>query len=348
MKKGAYLLLSLAVTTPVAQHHIPAAEAHPFIAYTASAVPQGRSSISGFVFVNERQPLSDIYVELVNDMYSTVGRTKTTGSGRYTFNGLSNGNYKVKVLPYGTDFAEQTIDVTVAAISFDSRRSGVDNVQLDIYLKPRANTSPLAAPGTVFAQQVPEAAKKFYETGINQLREKKDKEAFESLKGALEIFPTYYLALDRLGTEYLQRGYHDAARILLTRAIEVNPRGFSSTAGLGWALYNLGHNEEAIENLQRATTLYDKSPYAYLWMGMALKKASKLERAEAAFKRAKETSNDKIAEVHWQMARLYSEQNRYTEAANALELFLKSQTDARDAEKIKQMIARLKEKAAKK
>jgi regulator of sirC expression with transglutaminase-like and TPR domain len=49
--------------------------------------------------------------------------------------------------------------------------------------------------------------------------------------------------------------------------------------------------------------------------------------------------------VHWHLAGLYNDQKRYAEAAAALELFLKNKPDARDAEKIKQLIAQLKQKA---
>ncbi|MDQ3256549.1 MAG: tetratricopeptide repeat protein, partial [Acidobacteriota bacterium] len=300
------------------------------------------------VFGESRRPVSDVHVELLNDLYSMIGRAKTDGSGRYTFPGIPQGNYKVRVLPYGTDYAEQSQDVNITNVSLLSG-GGAESVQLDFYLRLRenANAGPFAAPGTLFAQEVPAEAKKLYERAINDLREKREKEGFESLKRSLELFPTYYLALDRLGTEYVVRGYYEAAHILLTKAVEVNPRGFSSVLGLGLAQYQLKLTNEAIDNLKRATSLYAKSVNAHLWLGAALKRAGKLDQAEVSFKRAKELSKGKVADVHWQLARLYSEQKRYKEAADELELFLKNQPDSRDAEKIKQMIAQLKEKAAK-
>lgn len=352
MNKGAHLIASVAIGLSVGSNQASTTCAQPTnvrLSVYASIALQGNNSITGHVFGGPRQPLADVYVELLNDVYSTIDRAKTNGSGFYSFQHLPSGTYKVKVLPYGTDYAEQTQEVTLQSVSIVPG-GGRDSQQLDFYLRVRANANsgPFAAPvGTIFVQHVPEEAVKLYEKGIRELREKREKDGFQSLKGSLEIFPNYYLALDRLGTEYVLRGYYEAARILLTKAIEVNPSSYSSVFGLGIAQYNLKQTNEAIENLRRATILYNKSADAYMWLGLAFKRAGKLDQSEAAFKRANELSKGKSAEVHWQTARLYSEQKRYSEAANELELYLKYQADKRDTEKIKQLIQQLREKAAK-
>jgi tetratricopeptide (TPR) repeat protein len=231
--------------------------------------------------------------------------------------------------------------------------SGADNQQIDFYLRLRegANRGPFSVPGAIFAQEVPDAAKKFYELGISELRQKNEKEGFENLKKALDVFPNYFLALDRLGTEYAARGrtnpnYFEAARILLTKALEVNPRSFSSMFGLGFTQYHQGMIKEAVDNIERAVTVYNDSPNAFLWLGIAQKRVGKLVQAEASLKRANELSKGKEADVHWQLGGLYNDQKRFAEAAAELELFLKNKPDARDAEKIKQLIAQLKQKAA--
>ena len=337
MHRGARLLLAVAFTV------------FPGLVLTPGSRPrpaQIGNSISGHVFGESHRPLPDIYVELLNEVNSSIGRAKTDGAGRYVFGGLSRGTFTVRVLPYGTDYLEQTKEVIINPIS-SVPGSGGDNAILDFYLeqKPRDDAGPFAAPGVIFAQEVPGAARKFYEKGINALREKKEKEGFEDLKKALEIFPQYYVALDRLGTEYVLRGYYEAAAILLTKAVEVNPRSFSSTYGLGVAQYQLRLNDLAVQNLQRATSLYDKSAEAHLWLGLAQKRAGKLDQAEAAFKRAKEINKGRAAEAFWQLAKLYGEQKRYKEAADALEMFLKHQPDSRDAEAIRKVIKQLREKA---
>jgi Tfp pilus assembly protein PilF len=360
MNKGATLLLGLAVGATVAAPQALTASAHTLIAPASinNFMLQGRSTISGQIFSPQRAPLRDIYVELLDDVYGSLGQTRTDSSGRFIFRGLPDGNYKVRVKPMGTDYIEQSKDVQLYTLGRTAASGqtvgGSTEEQVDFYLKVRenANSGPLAAPGAIFVQEVPGEAKKLYEAGVANLRDKKDKEGFESLKRALEIFPNYYLALDRLGTEYVTRGHNEAAFVLLTKAIEVNPRGFSSMYGLGLAQYNLKLTDKAIESLQKATNLYNKSGGAFMWLGMALRRAGKLTEAEVALKRSNELGEKKAAEVHWQMAALYNDMKRYNESADALELFLKTQPPAandpekvKQAEKLRETIKQLREKA---
>ena len=355
MRRGFSLLLSLAVGVAVPSAPWPAETAlTPDDSSWTLPLPvsQGRNSVSGHVFGDSRQPLSDVHVELLSDLGQTVSRTRTNGSGRYAFFGIADGRYKVRVLPYAADYVEQTQDVSLLPLSAIPG-SGAETQQLDFYLRPRAaaNAGPLSAPGAVlFVQEVPAEAKRLFEKGIADLRAKREKEGFESLRGSLEIFPTYFAALDRLGNEYAVRGnldkkYFEAARVLLTRAVEVNRKSFSSMFGLGFSLYHLGLIDQSIEYLKSATNLHNKMINGHLWLGLALKRAGKLAEAEVALKRADELSSGKEAEVHWHLAGLYGDQKRHKEAADELEKFLKNKPDARDAEKIRQVIGQLRQKA---
>lgn len=356
MKKDVRLLAGLAVGLAVAPLQLPAAAAHPLtgqITVLAAAAAQGRNAIYGRVYGPSGRPVADVFVELLDDVNSTVARGRTDTSGRFTFGGLSDGRFRVKVMPLGTDYLETIQEVTLYSVSA-VQGSGADRQQVDIQLKynERANAGPFAiGPAVVFTQEVPAAAKKSYEEGLNFLREKKEKEGFDSLRKAIEIFPDYYQALDRLGAEYATRGntnrsFYEAGGILLAKAAQINPRAYTTAFGLGWTQYHLGQIDQAVENLQRATTLYGKSPDAYLWLGKALRRASKLDQAEQALRRANELSSGKVADVHWQMAQIMSDQKRYKEAADELELFLKAQPDTTDAEKIRGVIKQLRDKAA--
>ncbi|MFN2491749.1 MAG: carboxypeptidase regulatory-like domain-containing protein [Pyrinomonadaceae bacterium] len=318
---------------------------------TNAAAVQARNIISGTVFGESRRPVADIYVELFDDFNASLRRGKTDGSGRFTFSNLVDGRYRVKVLPFGTDYLEQSEDVVLTSVS-STAGSGSTRENLDIYLKlnPRATASPFSGvAGVVFAQDVPATAKTLYEDGIRLLRDKKEKEGFESLRKAIEIFPTYYLALDRLGAEYATRGiadrsYLQAGFVLLVKAVEVNPRGFSSLFGLGWTEFQLGMIDHALDHLKNATKIYGKNPDAFLWLGQAYRRKSATGQAEAAFKKANELTGGKASSVHWQLAGLYSDQKRYHEAADEFELFLKTEPKAEDAEQIRALIKQLRQK----
>ena len=307
---------------------------------------QGKSSISGFVFNEARQPLADVHVELLDEMDATKSRAKTNGSGVYHFRNLEPGRYNIKVLPYGMDYEEQMRSVSLVVLSA-MPGSGAASEQVDFYLKAKRNTNegPLAAPGVIFAQEVPNNAKKLYEAGIEDLLNKKDDEGFDKLKKALEIFPDYFLALDRLGREYVVRGYYQAAYVLFTKAIEVNPRSFSSTFGLGLASFRLQQVDQAVKNFQRATEIDNKQTNGFLWLGISYLQNKNYSQAETSLNKANKLSDGKSADVHWQLARLYKDQNRFKESADALEVYLKYKPESADTEKIKETIKILRQKA---
>ena len=356
MKKGFSLVIGLPVGLALSLAWLPNAGAYPLASaamVNADIALQGRNIISGTVFGDTHRPVPDVYVELLDDFNSSINRARTDGSGRFTFGGLPDGRYRVHVLTYGTDYLEQTQEVILSSISTVTGGSGSDRQNVDFAL--RINERLLAGPfavsplGVLFVQEVPASAKALYGEGVKNLREKKEKEGFESLKKAIEIFPDYYMALDRLGAEYAIRGttdrsYLEAGFVLLTRAVEVNPHSVSSVFGLGWTQYQLGLNNEAIATLKSATTLYSKAVDPYLWLGKALKRGSTPAQAEAAFKQANDLSKGKVAEVHWQLAGLYNDQKRYKEAADEFELYLKTEPKAADADKIKALIKQLREK----
>lgn len=306
---------------------------------------QTRHSITGFVYDTTRQPVADVYVELQTDFYSTLARAKTNGSGFFAFRGLPSGRYNVKVLPYSANYEEQARAVSLISVS-TGRSTGGINEQVDFFLRVRKAVSerPAAAPGVIFAQEVPEEAAKHYEDGIRLLDDKKEAAAYESLKKALEVFPDYFQALDRLGNEYVMRGYYEPAYVLLTKAVEVNPKSFSSTFGLGLVMYRLDQTEKAIKLFQKAVEITGDSPNAHLWLGIARLQNKDLSRAEDALLKADRLRAGTAHQVHWQLARLYNEQKKYAPAADRLELFLKHNPQAEDAEKIRKMIAVLRRK----
>lgn len=350
MKKYSHIVYGLAFVLAVAPGRLLAANPQLFAANvsTAASIVQGTNELAGTVFSESGRPIADVYVELVTDLGTSLTRRRTDSSGRFSFGGLTNGTYRVRILPYGTDYVEQTQAVTLAAIR------GSDRQQVDIYLRlnERAKSGPFAIVGVVFAQEVPRSAQKLYDEGVRFLAEKKVAQGLNNLKKAIEAFPNYYLALDRLGGEYAVRGtsdrsYLEAGLVLLTKASEINPKSFSSAFGLGLVQYHLGHARQAVESFRRATTLYGKAADAYLWLGKALKRTAALDEAETALKRANELTKGKSAEVHWQTAGLYHDQKRYKEAADAFELFLKTQPKSTDAAKIRELIRQLREKATK-
>lgn len=311
---------------------------------------QGGNSISGQVVGYEREPLYDIYVELLNDYSQAINRTRTDGSGRYNFYGMPAGRYTVRVQPYGTDYEEQTqsveiINFTRQNSSGERTVSGASREQLDFYMRIRKELVN-SKTGAIFVQEIPEAAKKLYQQAVADLGNKKEKEGLAGLKAAIEAFPKYFVALERLGNEYVRLKYYEAAQYLFSAAVEVNPRGYRSWYGLAYSYYSLNKFEDALFAVEKAIEVYQGSPETFLLAGILNRQKKKFGDAEKQMLKAKELARDSLPMVHWHLSLLYgNDLKRYADAAKELKLYLKSNPDNVDKAKIEMLIKTFEEKA---
>ena len=130
------LLLGFFLTllaTPVEASHPP----HVLVSAQAN-------SISGFVFNDHRNPLPDLQIELLNEVDSVIQRTKTDGSGQFSFRRLTTGIFQIRVQTYGTSYVGQTKRVQLEPTrAFE---------QADFILVS-GGTSATTSGGTVFVQR---------------------------------------------------------------------------------------------------------------------------------------------------------------------------------------------------
>jgi tetratricopeptide (TPR) repeat protein len=300
--------------------------------------------ISGQVWDPYNRPVSDVYVELMNEISVPIARYRTSGSGRFEFSNLSPGSFQVKVLTTGTDYLEQVQEARLVNIF----RGSSDQVYLDFHLKfdPRKITLGSGGlPEEVFVQEVPENARNQYRKGIELLLNKQEKGLLE-IEKAIQAFPSYFDALSRLGREYVERKEYEKSLPLLVKAIDVNQRSYNSFYALAYACHKLNHKKEAVEAARAGTILKPGSINAQLLYGIVLRANANYLEAEKAFLKAKSLSDKKtIAAIHWQLALLYHYNlGRNKDAADELEAYLKFQPKNQNEQQIKlvrDMIAKL-------
>jgi tetratricopeptide (TPR) repeat protein len=306
--------------------------------------PFSRSTISGFIFDSERRPISDIQVELMNDFNSVLQRTKTNGSGRFFFRGVSQGRFQIRVLPLGTNFEEQTQEVEIYGVGASGRQL-MDHVQKDFYLRVRrSSTSTSAVPGAIFVQEVPEEAKTIYQKAVTDFDGGRVEAAVAGLENALKLYPTYYLALEKLGLIYTGQQKYEKALDVFGKVVAVNSRSFNGWYGLSYVNYALKQWAAAVEAAQRAVSLSSNSEDALLFLGLSLRQARRYEEAEKSLKQADKITKGASADVHWNLALLYAHNlKRYKDAANELELYLKTNPGIPNADSIKKLIKQYRE-----
>lgn len=300
------------------------------------------STITGFVFDAYRQPVAQAYVELIGDLDGVQQRIRTDGSGRFVFRGVTQGRFQVRVLPLGTNYEEQTQDVELSGMSASGRPIR-DTIQRDFYLRLKKSPS-MSGSGVIFVQEIPEEAKTIYQRAVSDLDRNRLEDGIEGLEQALKVFPSYFLALERLGLIYTTQQKYEKATAVFSKAVAVNPRSFNGWYGLSCAHYALKQAEAAVETAQKAVTLNSNSDEALLMLGLSLRLAKRYEEAEKALRQADKITKGLSPDIHWHLALLYAKNlNRFNDAANELELYLKTTPDKSQEDNIKKLIKKYRE-----
>jgi len=308
----------------------------------------GTSTISGTIYDKQRNPLSQIDVELLNDYYQTINRARTDGSGRYQFDGLSNGRYSVKAYAFRYDLEDQTQPIEINTQNIRGGE-GTGYFPLDFFLLPKKGGLAETEIGVVFAQDIPQAARRMYDKAIKDLSDKRTNEGVTELSEAIKLFPDYYLALNRMGKEFfIMKRYKEAIPYFL-KAVEVNNKSAVSLYYLGYSLHNLGkeYNKAAITTLNNAFVLAPASPQVLFVLGKVERSGGKYIEAEKHLLQAKKLSKVSVPDIHKELAQLYADHlKKYKEAADELELYLKAvKLDDAAAAQMKKVISGLREKA---
>jgi tetratricopeptide (TPR) repeat protein len=304
------------------------------------------NTITGVVYGLDRRPLTDVYVELLDDLYRTVGQTRTDGLGSYSFSGVGTGNITIRARPFMLPYQEQEQSIEIRNAYTVSGVGGYSMYQQDFYLKLRKGVDPAAV--AVFIQDVPKEAEKLYEKAVDELGHKRTEAALEHLRAAIGLFPKYFAALELLANEYVKAGRPEttrAAEVLYRVAVEVNPRAHRSFYGLAYSLYSMERHAEALVAAKQAVDLNAAAFDSVMLYGVLLRQAKKFQDAERQLIKARDLSGN-TPRIHWELALLYgNDMKRFADAARELKLFLKAQPDSRDAANIKKLIAEFENKA---
>lgn len=306
------------------------------------------SSISGTVYDSQRNILSDVNVELLNDYYQQIKRTITDGAGRYSFEGLKDGRYTVRVMAFRYDLEDQSQLVEINTVRFDGTE-GTSFLIQDFNMFPRKGGLADSELGVVFAQNIPNEAKKTYERALKDISSKRTTDGIMGLNKAVELFPDYYLALHRLGKElFILKKYQEAAQFFF-KAAQVNPKSATSFYYLGTSLHNMGkeYDKAALAALNEANKLAPASAQVLFVLGKVERANGNFVNAEKYLLEAKKISKVTVPEIHKELAQLYgNDMKKYNEAADELEIYLKNNKPSDDEKKeMKKVISDLREKA---
>lgn len=291
--------------------------------------------------------MSDTYVELLDELHRTIARSRTDGSGFYSFDGVGAGNMTVRVTPFNSMYEEQESVVEIKSQFTLTGVGGYSIYQKDFFLKLRRGVDPQAA--AIFVQEIPKGARLHYERALDDLQHKRNKEGQAALRTALEVFPRYYDALILLANEYIRMNSPDgyqAAAILLSNALDINPRSIEGWYGLAYSLYSQRNFAPALAAVRKSLELNAMSADGQILFGVLSRHQKNFSDAEKALLKANELSGGRIPRVHWELANLYgNDLKRYADAVRELKLYLKLGDSDLNTENIKKLIVDLEAKA---
>ncbi|CCD93767.1 putative O-linked N-acetylglucosamine transferase, SPINDLY family; TPR domain protein [Bradyrhizobium sp. ORS 375] len=121
---------------------------------------------------------------------------------------------------------------------------------------------------------------------VKAYREGRHQETQSLCRQILQDLPQHVGALHLLGVSERDCGRFDQAVLLLTRAVDIDPRAADAQSDLGVSLSRLGRHEDARARFERAIALKPNFPAALTHLGNALMSLFRFEEAIAAHDRA--------------------------------------------------------------
>ncbi len=329
-----------------------------FVFFALSTAALAANTLTGVVYDNRNNPLMDVDIELLNDLGSYLQHQRTDSTGRYSFSGLADGRFSVRVMPFRYDFEEARRDVEFSTFKVTGG-TGSDTQQADFNLSPRKNGLAYSEAQVIFAQEIPDNAKSAFKRGESALKKKDLAGSLAAFEEAVTIFPTYFAGLYQLGELNFAKQEYGKAAFYFLKAADVNNKSPQSFFRSGYSLYmlNVINKMETLPAtlvaLNQALSLSPGSSEVLLLLGMTEMKLGKLTESENHLKQAKKVSSTPNPEIYWQLSQLYGNYlKKYAEAANELESYVKAQSKVdtpeqkKKIEEYKKIIKQLKEKAA--
>jgi Tfp pilus assembly protein PilF len=212
-----------------------------------------------------------------------------------------------------------------------------------IHLRPLeiATTTSASVSVAELNQNVPRAARREYSAAVEQLAAGDLERARKSFQHAIELYPDFVEARSELAVILMRDGQLAQAETLLRRALEIDKAAVRPTLNLGLCLYRQQRYADALPFLERGVQLQPVNANAHLLLGITLVMSGDDTRAEPVLLRAYEQGGKPCARAQFYLSRLYTRQQNYARAAEALEAYLRDLPNEPNAESLRATLTKL-------
>jgi len=300
----------------------------------------GQHTIQGHVYLPPKTQEGLIIKVKIESTNSTGLSVVADANGTFTFRNLEPGPYYLTV-DAGQDFEVFKDTIT---IDRETSRLGPRTLTVPVYLRPKTNSPPSSKTVDDSLANTPKPAIELYDKARELARTGNGKAAIEQLKSAISLHPSFGLAYNEMGVQYLKLGQLDQALEALRSAVKHAPEAFSPRLNYGIALLNKKEFSKAEAELRQALKKNDSAPTAHLYLGMTLISLRKHDEAEKELQRAVELGAAEMSLAHYYLGGIYWGRREYKRAADELETYLKLAPQASDAERVRNTIKELRSK----
>lgn len=299
----------------------------------------GINSIIGTVFSPSGRPLQ----QRVRIRLSTMTRGDrvftTNENGAFAFRGLPSGSYTITI-DKEVEYKPYSTSVDVLQTGGGGRPTPVVltvNIRLEYKDRNKAGTINVELLG------VPDKARTHYDKGLQESQKGNHEAAIEEFKQAIAEYPSFAIAFNELGVQYLKLARLEEADEAFQNALKIQPDLFPALTNRGLANVMMERYGEAVPILRNALKQNDQSAVCHYFLGQALANLGLFDEAEKALLASLKLGKEQMKEAHRILAIIYSSRGAKKQAAKELETYLKLTPDAPDADQIKERIRNLKE-----
>jgi hypothetical protein len=211
--------------------------------------------------------------------------------------------------------------------------------------------------------KAPKDARRAYEKGLQAERNGKLADACKYFETAVKTYPSFTNAWFQLGTVLQKENQKDAARTAYTHATTTNTRflpPYLSLASMAYEAENwtevldfTGHilDLDPLNHADVSGYTLDLDPLnyaeAYFYDAFANYKLNKLEAAEKSGLKAEHVDlRTRHPELHLVLAEIFVRKNNYALAITEIQTYLDSTPQARDADQVREQLAKLEKRNA--
>ncbi|HXI26065.1 MAG TPA: tetratricopeptide repeat protein [Pyrinomonadaceae bacterium] len=302
----------------------------------------GSSTIKGRVYFPVRPESMRVRVRLSSSDLLNES-TVADEDGIFIFNRIPAGHYTI-IVEGGDQF-----DTATEQVDIDREASpGGRNMNITITLKLKGSAAALG--------KVPKPARELYTKGTDAANKGDNKGAVEFFNQAIKLYPQFPQAMSELGIAYMKLNKFDKAAETYEELLKLGPGDATVHMNYGIALNNLGialqtegKGEEGAKQLvqseaqlREAIKLNNSNPAAHYYLAVTLIKLKHYDEATAELETSIKRGGDNIALAHKYLGGLYmNDGSKKKAAADELEKYLQLDPKARDADRIKESIKKL-------